>query len=157
MSKRSRSVFERFWSKVLLPQPGSTCLEWAKPKQVGYGYFLLDGKERPAHRVAYEWTYGPIPDGLVIDHLCRNKRCVNPDHLEAVTHLANVQRGTASAVWRQMHADRTHCKHGHEFTPENTTTRRHSDGHEYRSCRACDRDRVRVRRNRYNKETVNAK
>lgn len=143
MPKRThRSVFERFWSKVLLPAEGSTCLEWKKPKKIGYGYFLLDGRERPAHRVSYEWAYGPMPNGLVIDHLCRNPRCVNPAHLEAVTQLVNVQRGTASEAWRRLHAARTHCKHGHEFTPENTLIRRHPDGHQYRSCRACDRNRM---------------
>ena len=86
-----------------------------------------------AHRLAYMEAKGPIPEGLSIDHLCRVKLCVNPDHLEAVTFAENTRRGIAAR------SPRTHCRRGHEFTPDNTKIG--SDG--YRTCRTCFRDRDR--------------
>jgi hypothetical protein len=88
-----------------------------------------------AYRLAYEAAFGPIPDGLVIDHLCRNRECVNPLHLEAVTAAENTRRGARS----RQPEPRTHCIHGHELTPENVeingTKRR------CKKCRAISRQR----------------
>lgn len=96
----------------------SGCWEWAGNKlRLGYGHFKLNGKNRKAHRVSYELLKGPIPLGLTIDHLCRNTSCVNPDHLEPVTQRVNVLRSNNQAA---RNARKTHCKHGHEFTAENT-------------------------------------
>lgn len=72
---------------------------------------------RPVHQVIYEMIIGPIQQGLELDHLCRNHGCVNPAHLEPVTHKENVLRGTSPAAG---HAKQTHCDRGHEFTPQNT-------------------------------------
>lgn len=114
---------ERFWAKV---DKTDACWLWTAAKDPrGYGYFKVGGKLLRAHRVAYEFLVGPIPCGLTIDHLCCVKSCVRPDHLEPVTGAENQRR---AAVLR------THCKHGHEFTPENTHLR-----HGARICVQCQR------------------
>lgn len=91
-----------------------------------------------AHRAVYELLVGPIADGLVIDHLCRKPSCVNPSHLEAVTQSENLKRGLGPAVTRARHAAQTHCRHGHEFSPDNTIV--NSSGS--RVCRTCNRVRA---------------
>lgn len=93
--------------------------------QWSWGYSHLGTSK--AHRVVYELERGPIPEGLQIDHLCRNCACVNPDHLEPVTNAENQRRAALA---------RTHCKHGHEFSPENTF--RQANG--ARGCIKCRRD-----------------
>lgn len=82
----------------------------------GYGMFTIKGVgSRPAHRLVYEELVGPIPEGLEIDHLCRVRHCVNPDHLEPVTRHTNIIRGDGPRITRERAARRTHCKHGHEY------------------------------------------
>lgn len=102
-----------------------------------YGYGIMRGKDissRMAHRFGYILIKGPIPDDLVLDHLCRNRRCVNPSHLEIVTSVENVMRGESFAP---KNAAKTHCDNGHEFTSENTYIRTRSQGG--RECRECTR------------------
>jgi hypothetical protein len=110
------------------------CWEWLRAKVRGYGVVNdpRTGHNAPAHRYLYELHREPIPTGLVIDHLCRNPGCVNPWHLEPVTDGENVLRGVGPSA---TNARKTYCKHGHEFTPENTKVS--SDGK--RSCIACRR------------------
>lgn len=91
-----------------------------------------------AHRVAFELIRGCIPNGLVLDHLCRNRGCVNPDHLEPVTFRENIMRGVG---YTAQQARKTHCRHGHEFTVENTYVWRGG-----RICRTCRRIQTAVRR-----------
>lgn len=127
---RRGSLEERFWPKVLKTE---TCWLWQGAVNAqGYGKIGLSGmrETRAAHRVAYELCIGPIPEGLHIDHLCRVRNCVRPDHLEAVTILENNLRSSRCGV--------THCPHGHEYTPENTILCKGS-----KVCRECKRQRSR--------------
>lgn len=133
---------ERFLQKVRFDET-TGCLEWTASKVHGYGQMFVARGKSPAlaHRVAYEEFVGPIPEGLQIDHLCRNRGCVNPYHLEPVTQRENLLRGEGFAG-RQ--ARQTHCKRGHEFTAENT----HRGSKGERVCRACKiaRNRAYARR-----------
>lgn len=129
---KPKSIPERFWEKVNRDTP-SGCWEWLSVKAYfGYGKFHFDRKRKfvGAHRVAYELSKGPIPDGLVLDHLCRNPGCVNPDHLQVVSQRENCLRGISPTA---DNAKKTHCKRGHEFTPENTFA---VQGR-WRGCRQC--------------------
>lgn len=121
---------ERFHSKYKVNDE-TGCWDWTASKNhLGYGQYW-DGKRRAkAHRFSYEALVGPIPEGLVIDHLCRNRGCVNPAHLEPVTQRRNVLRGEGMGA---INARKTHCKHGHPFTPENTI--KHPNGYGCRLCR----------------------
>lgn len=127
----------RFWSKV---ESGNEthCWVWRGRKhRQGYGWFDLGRSQVLAHRIAFTLARGRIPDGLVLDHLCRNPSCVNPAHLEPVSHRENCLRGTSPLA---LKARQTHCVHGHEFTPENTY---HAPGAApgHRQCLACIRIR----------------
>ena len=119
----------RFARKIRLTPTG--CWEWRASKSwLGYGMFNLRGRTRPAHRVTHEAVHGTVPTGLELDHLCRNRACVNPQHTERVTHRENVMRGTNVTA---RNARATHCIHGHPFDAANTYYK--SDGG--RSCKAC--------------------
>jgi hypothetical protein len=127
MRRKIKPATTRFWAKV----DKSTFLEcwiWTAAKTFGYGTFSLKpGHTVRAHRFSYEQTYGPIPEGLQLDHLCRIRHCVNPEHLEAVTGKTNMERG--------QQARKTHCDSGHPFNVLNTRIR--SNG--TRRCRHCER------------------
>lgn len=114
------------------------CWYWTAAKSHGgYGVVRRNGRNYPAHRWIYEYINGELPDKTECDHLCRNRSCVNPDHIEPVTKLENVRRGE-SGKWQR---DKTHCPHGHEYTEENTmwTIHKHKNGTHYntRVCRKC--------------------
>ena len=175
------TVEERFMAKVAIDETTACWLWTAALDRKGYARFGLNGKNCTAHRVAYELLVGPIPDGLTLDHLCRNRRCVNPAHLEPVTNEENLRRGEwphnrYKATCKRGHnltpardgsrrrclvcsressrryeqrlrdqgrrgianAAKTHCSHGHEFTPENTYTYQGR-----RQCRTCRAERQR--------------
>jgi hypothetical protein len=132
-----RTLAERFWPKV---NKTETCWLWTAAKNhLGYGHIQTEvvGQRDMAHRVAWKLLVGPIPDGLELDHLCRTPSCVNPAHLEPVTHKENMRRAPWSAV--DFQRAKTHCPQGHEYTPENTYSRP-SRLHE-RACITCRRNR----------------
>jgi len=121
-----------FWAKVDFT---NTCWVWTACKDArGYGRFGVDRSNKKAHRLSYELLIGPIPEGTEIDHVCRNKSCINPDHLEAVTHRENVLRGESPSA---KCAVVTHCAKGHEFTPENNYPYLMKNGRYRRRCKQC--------------------
>lgn len=116
----------RFWDKVERGEP-SACWPWlASLNSDGYASFWLDGRQHRAHRLAYEALVGPIPDGLLLDHLCRVRHCVNPDHLEPVTNAENTRRGLCGRLV-------TECRQGHPYTAENTYIKTNG----CRDCKTC--------------------
>lgn len=138
MSRPARPIIERFWNHVQVDEESGCWLWTSFLDKDGYGvFFTTRGGEQRGHRFAYTHFVGPIPEGLVIDHLCRVRNCVNPAHLEPVTNRENILRGYLP--W----ANRTHCSYGHEFTPENTYR---VGKHHGRKCRRCHADRERARR-----------
>ena len=133
---RGSAVIERLMFRTALLANG--CWEWRGAKNPkGYGNIRVDsyGPAKSTHRVAYTELVGPIPNGMEIDHLCRNRACINPQHLEAVDHATNVRRSERPAI--------THCKWGHEFNENNT--RSSSVG---RHCRPCVKEATRKYRQR---------
>ena len=116
------------------------CIMWTgRVDRDGYGFFSREWEGRATtvrtHRAAYEEQFGPIPNGMQIDHLCRNRRCCNPLHLEAVSPQGNTIRGASPSAHNAM---ATHCCRGHEFSVSNTRIDPASGA---RMCRQCDRDR----------------
>lgn len=126
--------------RLSMPEPNTGCtLFMGSQQKEGYGRVCFNGKVHLAHRVSYEMHVGPIPDGLVLDHLCRVPGCVNPRHLEPVTNRENVFRGVGPTP---KNAAKTHCPRGHEYNDANTFRRQ--NGH--RACRACAREKDAQRR-----------
>jgi len=110
------------------------CWEWTGALTTrGYGEIRCPDRRSPraVHRLMYEMVIGRVPEGLVLDHLCRNRRCANPDHLEPVTNLVNIRRGTHS------NAIKTHCAKGHHYDRENTRLYQRKSGLWRRECCAC--------------------
>lgn len=127
---------ENFWDKV---EATGFCWLWTGyVRRTGYGAVGFEGRKWLVHRLAYEILVGPIPDGLVIDHLCRVKHCVNPDHLEPVTAEENTRRGFGVGA---KFSRRTHCLNGHEWTEENTGMR----GGKWRYCKSCERTKAKAK------------
>lgn len=140
----------RFFAKIKkLP---SGCWEWTGwINRGGYGEFFLVGHYRRAHRFSYLMANGWISP-LTIDHLCRNRGCVNPAHLEQVTIKENIHRGIAPPA---INARKTSCDRGHSYTSNNTMIYQMKDGNLMRTCRQCDRINAKAKRARpHNKERI---
>lgn len=152
MHRTRRDPIDRFLEKFT-EDPKTGCWRWtAYIKPNGYAYFGLGREEGAvyAHRWAYEYFVGPIPSGMDLDHLCRVRHCVNPAHLEPVPRRTNLLRGKTAPA---ENVAKTHCPHGHEYSPENT----YVDSVGSRHCKACRlersrSDRAREYQRRYRKE-----
>lgn len=120
---------EQLRTKIAISDEG--CWIWTAARSHGYGVVTIDRRLVKAHRSVYQALVGQIPEGLTIDHLCRERACVNPEHLEPVTHRENILRGEGVAA---KNAAKTHCPYGHEYDEKNT---RRTGGR--RVCRECSR------------------
>lgn len=144
-STLKRPISVRFWEKVR-PAAPDQCWEWKATTAGGYGSFALSRSELApdqrrhveAHRIAYQLLIGPVPDGLQLDHLCRNQMCVNPYHLDPVPQRINMLRGEGLAA---KNAVKTHCLRGHEFDDANTYIKQGPHGIQ-RACRRCGADAI---------------
>lgn len=141
---RNRPVWDRFWEKVDR-RGDDDCWHWTGGKNnSGYGAFCFARKRYGAHRFVYEQTVGDIPAGYTIDHICRNRACVNPKHLRLLTHRENTLAGTGPSARAAM---ATHCPRGHEYTEDNIYW---SQGN--RKCRICKIEQERTKRARFRAE-----
>ena len=138
MSEQTRPINANlspsYFTRRSIPEPNSGCTLWLGALNRGYGVIYIRRKTQVralrAHRVAYELDKGPIQEGLVLDHLCRNRACINPTHMEPVTVGENVLRGVGLAA---QNAKKMECLRGHVFDEANTYHRRNG----WRGCRAC--------------------
>jgi len=127
---------DHFWSKV---DASGDCWEWTGMRdRDGYGKVSWDARKKLTHRLAYELLVGPVPVGLQLDHLCRNRACVNPDHLQPVTWAENLRRGAPRR--------RPNCRRGHPLSGDNLYARPGSGGRECRTCRLAYQKRWREAR-----------
>lgn len=140
--KRRPEPKDRLLSKVQANDKG--CWIWTgytrryNSRSDGYGEFRLYGVKEYAHRAAYLLFKGPIPNGMELDHLCRNRNCVNPTHLETVTHAENILR----SLWHHYKLQRDHCPNGHRYTEQTTGYAANNrsilnPGKRFRRCKIC--------------------
>ena len=143
-------VLARFWRKVDIKSKDE-CWQWHGTITSGYGVFAITSKHSVrAHRVAYELLVGPIPDSMVSDHLCRNRSCCNPNHIDIVSNKENVLRGIGPTA---INGQKVTCKHGHPFSEENTRTFPQGNGL-MRICKTCALERTRKWREKLKQQSA---
>ena len=133
-----KDIMKRFNTKYVISDNG--CWEWRgfiNPK-TGYGQFWVNGKDMLSHRFSYEMFNGIIPSKLVVDHICKNRKCVNPFHLDLTTRVDNVQRGHNEIANNKL---KQFCPDGHPYDSKNTYYTKIG----YRHCRKCDQQRGRIK------------
>lgn len=139
MSLLARHGAVKLQEKVLagsMPEPNSGCWLWYKAQTTaGYGVLTISYAQVYAHRLSYIAFKGPVPRFCDIDHKCRVPCCVNPDHLEAVTHKVNCRRGVCGEVNARRMKAKTHCPYGHPYSGDNLYIKPNTPGH--RDCRTC--------------------
>lgn len=139
-----KKTLHRFQKKIELDLL-TGCWNWtAATIKSGYGYFSYNGKPRLSHRISYEHWNGKIPNGLHIDHICRNRLCANPSHLEVVTNKENCNRGVHPKGIYHHYGKKTHCIRNHPFDKNNT----YRDSKGSRQCIKCSRMRVKEHRSK---------
>ena len=127
-------VLVRFWAHIVIE---GECWRWSgSTDRGGYGQFQVRDKNWKAHRWSYQHFIGPLADDLQIDHLCRNRACVNPSHLEQVTQQENLSRGNGFTA---RNARKTHCPRGHPYSDDNLRILRGGRQKSRRDCRECRR------------------
>lgn len=131
---------DKFWSMVKVGD-ANDCWTWlGRVNNSGYGSINIMGKigsPSLVHCFAYELLVGPIPEGMELDHSCKNRRCVNPAHLEPVTHLENCKRGDTGSAWALHQREKTHCPKGHPYDLFNTYYNKNGG----RQCKICKSER----------------
>lgn len=148
-SRKRKPPLERFHAFVKKCEGprSSPCWVWQGALSNGYGNFTLSRPRRniTAHKWYWEHINGPKPMGMDLDHLCRNRSCVNPEHLELVTRSTNILRGNLPSTNTQRALARTHCPQGHPYSEDNTYLERTSKGQVKRHCRICRSIRQKLR------------
>lgn len=139
ISEMVKLLPSRFLSKIYAPLFEDDCWIWSASLNKGYGQVYFDGCARKAYVVIYNLCVGEIPIGLELDHICKNTMCVNPKHLEPVTHRVNVLRGNSPSA--QM-SRKTHCVKGHLLEGDNLRPARFIE-RSHRACRTCHREAMR--------------
>lgn len=140
----SDEIKQRLLDKIRIDDKTGCWIWTASIGGPGYGQLSVCGRPHAAHRLSYQVHVGEIPEGLFIDHLCRNRPCINPAHLEPVTHQVNMARGMGGKAHAQRMRERTHCKKGHPLTPDNIQWAERGKRH----CKICYQTGVKERNDR---------
>ena len=151
MRSRTTTDRERFDGKWI-PEPNTGCWLWTGPvSKDGYGQFKMSHFQWKAHRASWQMYRGEIPPGMQIDHICRVRSCVNPDHLRVVTQRTNVLENSIGLAAQNL--SKTHCPRGHPLSGKNLRTVKNAETNS-RRCRTCHNAKIAARRAALKQETA---